>query len=71
MKGQRIAHSDSGSKNNARGSLSHSRAFAADRSPPLSPPKSWAWWIEQEGSLIGLSWTIDPGMAHQPTTTLG
>ncbi len=28
-------------------------ASAADRSPPLSPPKSWAWWIEQDGRLIG------------------
>ena len=28
-------------------------ASAADRSPPLSPPKSWAWWIEQDGCLIG------------------
>ena len=53
MKGQRIAHSDSDSENNARGSLSHSRAFAADRSPPRSPPKSWAWWIEQNGGRIG------------------
>ena len=28
-------------------------ASAADRSPPLSPPKSWAWWIEQDGYRIG------------------
>ena len=28
-------------------------ASAADRSPPLSPPKSWAWWIEQDGCRIG------------------
>ena len=28
-------------------------ASAADRSPPLSPPKSWAWWIEQNGGRIG------------------
>ena len=28
-------------------------ASAADRSPPLSPPKSWAWWIEQNGDRIG------------------
>jgi hypothetical protein len=28
-------------------------ASAADRSPPLSPPKSWAWWIEQNGCRIG------------------
>ncbi len=28
-------------------------ASAADRSPPLSPPKSWAWWIEQDGCRFG------------------
>jgi hypothetical protein len=28
-------------------------ASAVDRSPPLSPPKSWAWWIEQDGYRIG------------------
>ena len=28
-------------------------ASAADRSPPQSPPKSWAWWIEQDGYRIG------------------
>ena len=28
-------------------------ASAADRSPPLSPPKSWAWCIEQNGYPIG------------------
>ena len=28
-------------------------ASAADRSPPRSPPKSWAWWIEQDGYCIG------------------
>jgi hypothetical protein len=28
-------------------------ASAADRSPPLAPPKSWAWWIEQNGYRIG------------------
>ena len=28
-------------------------ASAADRSPPLSPPKSWAWWIERNGCRIG------------------
>ncbi len=28
-------------------------ASAADRSPPLSPPKSWSWWIEPNGYSIG------------------
>ena len=28
-------------------------AFAADRSPPLSPPKSWAWRIGLDGYRIG------------------
>ena len=28
-------------------------ASAAGRSPPLSPPKSWAWCIEQNGCRIG------------------
>ena len=28
-------------------------ASAADRSPPLSPPKSWAWWMEQDSYRIG------------------
>jgi hypothetical protein len=28
-------------------------ASAADRSPPLSPPKSWAWRIQRDGYRIG------------------
>ena len=28
-------------------------ASAVGRSPPLSPPKSWAWWTEQDGCRIG------------------
>ena len=28
-------------------------ASAADRSPPLSPPKSWAWRIQRYGCRIG------------------
>jgi hypothetical protein len=28
-------------------------ASAADRSPPLSPPKSWAWRSELDGCRIG------------------
>ncbi len=28
-------------------------ASAADRSPPLSPPKSWAWRSELDGFRIG------------------
>jgi len=28
-------------------------ASAAGRLPPLFPPKSWVWWIEQDGCHIG------------------
>ena len=28
-------------------------AFASDRSPPLAPPKSWAWNVPRNGSWIG------------------
>ena len=54
MKVNARAPSGSGSKNNTRDcSLAPSRASAAGRSPPLSPPKSWAWWIEQDGCHVG------------------
>jgi hypothetical protein len=44
-----IAPADSGSKNNARVFPFASVASAVDRSPPWSPPKSWAWGIKITG----------------------
>ncbi|TWU33849.1 hypothetical protein Poly41_48490 [Novipirellula artificiosorum] len=44
-----IAPADSGSKNSARVFPFASAASAVDRSPPWSPPKSWAWSIETRG----------------------
>ena len=28
-------------------------ACAVDRSPPWSPPKSWAWGIKRTGDMVG------------------
>ena len=47
-----VAPSDSSSKNRAR-PLRILSASAIDRLPPLSPPKSWAWSMEQDGYRIG------------------